>query len=70
MIGLGFWEFLIILILGVVFLAIPVGVIFLIIKLTQNQPNDRVARLEEENLRLRRLLADHGITDNANPPRK
>lgn len=64
MFGLGFWELLIVSVIGAVFLAVPTVVIILVIRLSQSSGNERLAQLEEENNRLRKLLAENGISHN------
>lgn len=56
MIGLGAQEILVLLILGVFFIGVPVGVVFLVLILVRRQGNSRVAELEAENRRLRERL--------------
>lgn len=62
MVGIGPFELLIVLIVGVLAIAVPLGIVILLVVQLQKQKNSngdsaRIAKLEEENQRLRDELA-------------
>lgn len=70
MFGIGFWELSIVLAMGGVLVAIVLAVVKASLNKPSNFDFDRIARLEEENFRLRRLLAQHGIPFDGDVPPK
>jgi hypothetical protein len=70
MFGMGLWEMLIVLVMGGVFVAVIVAVVKSSSGNSRNFDLERIAQLEEENWRLRKLLAQHGIPQDADAPPK
>ena len=71
MFGMGLWEMLIVLMVGGVFVAVIIAVITASTRGNRSFERNYIAQLEEENLRLRKLLAEHGIHfSSGQPPSK
>lgn len=70
MFGMGLFEILIVLVMSAFLLAAPIVAIVWILRASQPRSGDRLQQLEEENLRLRKLLAENGIPHGGLPPKK
>jgi hypothetical protein len=71
MFGMGGWEILIVLVVGGALVAFIVTVVKSASGSSRRFDLDRMAQLEEENWRLKNLLAKHGISvDGDVPPKK
>jgi hypothetical protein len=71
MVGLGWSELLIVVVVGGFLLGTSVIVIALLMRSCSSSGSDRLAQLEEENMQLRKLLAENGIpTSGVAPPKK
>ena len=71
MFGMGLWEMLIVLVIGGAFIAVILAAVKSSSSNSRHFDLERIAQLEEENWRLRKLLAQHEIPlDGDVPPKK